>query len=175
MDNAGYHYTYPEDVPVGGKKKKTDWVTYLQSRNQPCDPKETVAILKARSREYIKNNERMICEVLANAGGHQVLFTPPCHSDLQPIELLWAKLKGNLGRQYYSGITMTVLKKHLKDKFELAMDWNESIEGFIRKTSNIATMFYNDSIKDKENYNDLDSTNTSDGSKSESASNSKLD
>jgi hypothetical protein len=49
------------------------------------------------------------------------LFTLPCHSDLQPIELLWAKLKGNIGRKYDSNTTMSVLKERLDEEFEASL------------------------------------------------------
>jgi len=84
----------------------------------------------------------MMVELLAEAEGHEVLFTPPCHSDLQPIELLWAKLKGNIGRKYSTGTTMTVLKQRLDEEFTSAMGWNESIEGFIRKANWKAAEFW---------------------------------
>ncbi|OAF64370.1 hypothetical protein A3Q56_07919 [Intoshia linei] len=41
----------------------------------------------------------IICEMAAKQG-HSVMFTPPYHSDLQPIELIWAIIKGEVGRQY---------------------------------------------------------------------------
>ncbi|ETV98764.1 hypothetical protein H310_08831, partial [Aphanomyces invadans] len=32
--------------------------------------------------------------------GHTIVYTPPHHSDLQPIELVWAIVKGEVGRRY---------------------------------------------------------------------------
>ena len=38
---------------------------------------------------------------LAAEGGHSVLFTLPYCSDLQNIELVWAKVKPGLAKLYY--------------------------------------------------------------------------
>jgi hypothetical protein len=34
---------------------------------------------------------------IASAHGHQVLFTPPYHPELQPIEVVWAVTKNRIG------------------------------------------------------------------------------
>eukprot|EP00977_Amphora_coffeiformis_P012916 scaffold3287_cov181-Amphora_coffeaeformis.AAC.5 len=82
-------------------------------------------------------------ELLAEEKGHRVLFQPPHHSDFQPIELLWAKLKGNIGRKYDSNRTMAVLKERLDEEFGASYGWNESIEGMIQKSTKICKTFYN--------------------------------
>ena len=141
MDNAKYHCTYPADVPVG-RKKKEDYIAYCHSRNLPVDPRDTIPMLKLKIKVCLQN-EKMMCELLAEANGHRVLFTPPCHSDFQPIELLWAKLKGNIGRKYDSNTTMAVLKERLDEEFEAALGWNQSVEGMIHRTTAISRTFYN--------------------------------
>jgi transposase len=35
--------------------------------------------------------------LLAEELGHKVLWTPPYHSDLQPVEFVWARVKDNVG------------------------------------------------------------------------------
>jgi transposase len=58
--------------------------------------------MKLLVKAYIlSNNVKIEVEHLVEAGGHPVLFTPAYHSDLQPIELVWALVKGNVGLQYY--------------------------------------------------------------------------
>ena len=56
---------------------------------------------------------------MARNEGHEILFTPPYHSDLKPIELLWALIKGNIGRSYSLGITLTEVEEKLKNEFYL--------------------------------------------------------
>jgi hypothetical protein len=55
---------------------------------------------------------------IAERHGHKVLFTPPYHSDLQPIELLWAYVKGNIGRQYSFDTTFEDVRARLIEEFE---------------------------------------------------------
>lgn len=59
-------------------------------------------LVPAVSRYY---EECVVSEVqqLANAQRHQVLFTPPYNSDLEPIELVWAQVKGRVRRAYHDG------------------------------------------------------------------------
>ena len=103
-----------------------------------------------------KKKQKMSCELIAEQNGHCVLFTPPCHSDLQPIELLWAKLKGNIGRKYDTDTTMTVLKQRLDEEFVAALDWNESVEGFIRKSTATARKFFKE-IQEEEDKEQAES------------------
>ena len=55
---------------------------------------------------------------LAKQQGHEVLYTPPYHCDLQPIEMVWSQVKGEVGRQYDLSTTMAIVKQHLEAAFE---------------------------------------------------------
>jgi transposase len=44
--------------------------------------------------------------------GHDIVFTPPYHSNLQPIELVWANTKGEVGRQYDTQTTFKDVRQH---------------------------------------------------------------
>ena len=167
MDNAKYHCTYPDDVPKGAKKKKIDFINYCQSRNIPINPTDTIPMIKEKMKEKMKQ-EKMVCELLAEERGHKVLFTPPCHSDFQPIELLWAKLKGNIGQKYDSNTTMAVLKQRLDEEFEASYGWNESIEGMIHKSTAIAKSFYQTILQEEDDPDDAPSRIDSDSDGSES-------
>jgi transposase len=57
----------------------------------------TATELKQLVKQFIDNNVPIEIKRLAEEGGHTVLFTPAYHSDLQPIELVWALAKGNVG------------------------------------------------------------------------------
>lgn len=114
MDNASYHKTWPDFVPKL-TANKADLQAYLTRSNVAFHPKDTKPILKELVRAQ-RAKEKTVCEELAEKEGHQVLYTPPHHSDFQPIELLWAKLKGNIGRKYDSTTTMAVLKQRLDEE-----------------------------------------------------------
>ena len=44
-------------------------------------------------------------ERLCRENGHSVNYLPPYHPELQPIEMLWSHVKGDLGMQYSVGRT----------------------------------------------------------------------
>lgn len=122
---------------------------YCQSRGIAIELQDTVAIIKEKMKTKLQQ-EKMQVELLAEAAGHKVVFMPPCHSDFQPIELLWAKLKGNIGRKYDSNTSMDVLKQRLDEEFAAAMAWNESIEGMIYKSTKTAASFYKQLLAENE-------------------------
>ena len=146
MDNASYHKTYVDKYPTS-KWRKADYIAFCTRKEIPIESTDTIPIMAGKIREY-KSRQKMHCVLLAEEQGHKVVFTPPHHSDLQPIELLWAKLKGNIGRKYDSNTTMAVLKERLDEEFDLACTWNESIEGFIHKTRRLARKFYTEAMED---------------------------
>ncbi|OAF65457.1 hypothetical protein A3Q56_06837 [Intoshia linei] len=68
------------------------------------------------------------------------LFTPPYHSDLQPIELIWAITKGDVGRQYDININFKDVLYRLNNAFnDLSSD---VIQGCIRKTDSLIKILY---------------------------------
>ena len=58
------------------------------------------SIIWHKLKKYVDDRVKPIVVLMAEAEGHKILFSPPHHSDLQPIELVWANVKRNLGRQY---------------------------------------------------------------------------
>ena len=60
---------------------------------------EAKIVLKNQITENVKPEVLRIAE----ENSHGIIFAPPYHSDLQPIEILWAVVKGNIGREYYLG------------------------------------------------------------------------
>jgi transposase len=71
-------------------------------------------LLWAKVKEYVEKYEVSAVIELAKKGNHTILFTPPYHSNLQPIELVWALVKGNVARLYSNGRTMDQLEAQLK-------------------------------------------------------------
>jgi transposase len=124
MDNAAYHLVYSKTVPFPYKMKKAELIEYLLSKSQPTTDQDgrqlPVLLLRVKVREYIKKNEVSAAIELARAGEvkHKILFMPPYHSDLQPIELVWALVIGSVACLYSNGRTMDQLEKQLKDEFE---------------------------------------------------------
>jgi transposase len=150
MDNAKYHKTYPADVPKISGARKARVQEYLEYRGLPYDASDTVAILKDIAGRYIKEHELQECSKLAAEQGHRVLFTPKYHSDMQPIELTWARIKGEVGRQYTNNTTLKQVYERLMVAFDrLEREGNASVEGMIRKAASIALTFYKEEQEDE--------------------------
>jgi transposase len=118
MDNAKYHCVYRPEVPQYNKMLKRELQDYLKKKNVTFDKSDTVGILKTKAKKYIEDNEVWEVVYYANSRGHKVVWTPPGYSNLQPIELLWARLKGNVGCQYEDGTTLRLVHNRLLCKVE---------------------------------------------------------
>ncbi|TYZ69055.1 hypothetical protein PybrP1_011747 [[Pythium] brassicae (nom. inval.)] len=59
---------------------------------------------------------------MARTAGHEVLFASPHHSDLQPIELVWEIVKGEVSRQYTTDTTIADVKHRLGQAFDRLSD-----------------------------------------------------
>jgi hypothetical protein len=104
----------------------------------------SAAELKQLVKQLIVNNVKIEVERLAEERGHTVLFTPAYHSDLQPIELVWALLvKGNVGRQYSNQTTLDMVYEHLMHEFNQLEDkGHRSINGLIEKCAALVLQFH---------------------------------
>ncbi|OQR85907.1 hypothetical protein ACHHYP_20527 [Achlya hypogyna] len=60
---------------------------------------------------------KLIVVAMAAAKGHEVLYTPPSHSRLQPIEIVWAIIKGVVGRGYRDDQTFQEVRDALDNAF----------------------------------------------------------
>ena len=127
--------------------------------------------LKPKAKECISKHECMAVEVLAEENGRKVLFTSPYHSDLHPIQPLWAKPKGNTERKHNINTTMTILKVCLDAEFQAAMSWHCSIKEFMRASREKALQFHSMNMEnDNNNDHDEDSDSADDGNDSEDES-----
>jgi hypothetical protein len=74
--------------------KKQECINYLLCNGIQFDPSMSATEMKQLVKNHIINYVKIDVDRLAEEGGHTVLFTPAYHSDLQPIELVWALVKG---------------------------------------------------------------------------------
>jgi hypothetical protein len=99
LDNAAYHCVYGEGVPKWYRMKKQECIDYdLTAKSIDFDPAMSAMEIKQLVNQYIISNVKIEVEQLAEKDGHTMLFTPAYHSDLQPIELVWPLVKGNVGQ-----------------------------------------------------------------------------
>jgi hypothetical protein len=149
--NAAYHRVYGEHVPKPAQMKKAECIVYLKDKNIDVDETSSRLQLQRDVREYIKTNEKIEIVRLAEEEGHKVLFTPPYHSDLQPIELTWAFIKGNVGRQYSVNSTLELVHRLLKLEFkELEEKGHKRVLGWIEHCARTAQTFYDEIPMDED-------------------------
>ncbi|XP_054283294.1 uncharacterized protein LOC129000353 [Macrosteles quadrilineatus] len=96
MDNAKYHCVEEDKKPTSGSLKKNiqDW---LHKHNIDYDENftkvELLMLVQNVQREPVYKIDQLI-----NNFGHQVLRLPPYHPDLNPIELVWGAIKGQVAK-----------------------------------------------------------------------------
>ncbi|DAZ94152.1 TPA: hypothetical protein N0F65_007352 [Lagenidium giganteum] len=115
LDNAKYHKVKPTWVPSRGNKKEV-LVAACNRLGIHVESKDTKAKLRAKLEPVLAAVQPTIVQMAENAG-HRVVFTPPHHSDLQPIELVWANVKGTVGCQDTSATTFADVKERLVTAF----------------------------------------------------------
>jgi len=96
MDGARYHKRHIESIPTSSSRKAEiiDWLTN-QGITFPTE------LQKPELLELVQKNKEKIpfaSVEIAKKYGHQVFFTPPYHCELQPIEGIWAIVKGEVAR-----------------------------------------------------------------------------
>lgn len=151
LDNAAYHCVYDDDVPKPSRMKKQEMIDFLKSKGEVEEPVELLTALQWRekTKEYIKREEKIAIIKTAEEAGHEVLFTPPYHSDLQPIELVWAYIKGNVGRQYNNETTMDLVYSRLMQEFEqMLTSGHERTHGMIEKCARLAMEMHEEMLQE---------------------------
>ena len=117
MDNAKYHKSLPEGTPKGSWKKQR-MLEYCKEHDIAVNHSDLKSVIWDKLKKYIDDNVKPIVVSMAEAAGHRVVFSPPHHSDLQPIELVWANVKGTVGRQYTTNTTFKTVLTRLKKAFD---------------------------------------------------------
>lgn len=96
MDNASYHNAVAQEDKVPSSSSKKDeiklWLTKEQIPfNEMYLKPELLSLVKQTQKEKIFHIDKLILQK-----GHTCLRLPPYHSHLNPIELVWAKVKGQV-------------------------------------------------------------------------------
>lgn len=129
MDNASYHSRILNKAPRSSNRK-SDIIHWLTLNNIRHDPSLTKSKLLEICKEN-KTRERYEIDELAAAQGHEILRLPPYHCELNPIELIWAKVKTQVKKQNSNeNQTVKRVESLIKNAIETvtASDWQKCIE-----------------------------------------------
>lgn len=132
MDNAKYHKKLSNDVPRKSQKK-ADLQQACERYGIAFRPTDTKVMLWENLRQYIQANIPPVIVQMAQEEGHEVLYSPPHYSDLQPIETVWAVVKGDVGRQYSTETTFKDVLERLKRAFHTLQ--SHTVQGCINKSN----------------------------------------
>ena len=125
----------------------------------------TVATLRKKLKAYVDTVEPEVIQ-LAKQQGHEVLYTPPYHCYLQPIEMVWTQVKGEVGRQDDLSTTMAIVKQRLEAAFEhLNADTTGRIENLYAHVRKIEKEYMD--ADDNEEYSNSEDDAASDMSDSD--------
>lgn len=93
LDNASYHSRKLDKAPTTSSRKQ-DITEWLRSKNIACDD----TMLKLQLLDLVKQNkdrfEKFVVDEMAKSTNRRVIRLPPYHCELNPIELVWAQVKG---------------------------------------------------------------------------------
>ncbi|OQR85314.1 hypothetical protein ACHHYP_11956 [Achlya hypogyna] len=167
LDNAKYHKCLPKDTPRFKEKKAV--LQAACTRYDIAFTSETKPELWKKLKKYIDDNIEPEIVTLAKEDGHEVLYSPPHHSDLQPIELVWANVKGTIGRAYDENTTV----QDVRIRLDAALDGltSHAIKGCIDKSDDHVAKLYGYIMATE----DLPEDDASDDSGSDSSSDSGHD
>ena len=109
-------------------------------RGIPFNPNDLKCVLWEKLREYNRSYVMPLVKTMALERGHEVMYSPPHHSDLQPIELVWAVVKGEVGRQYTINTTFAQVLERLHSSF--ANLQSKTVQGCINKANSHLQKLY---------------------------------
>lgn len=128
LDNASYHTRKAEELPTSAwtKLRIQCWLTEKNISYDANMLKRELLHLANIHKEFYK---RYVIDTMATEYGMQVLRLPPYHCELNPIELIWAQVKGTVARN-----NVTFKMAQLKPMLEAALStitaesWKKCIE-----------------------------------------------
>lgn len=132
VDNASYHNTLIDKAP-NSNSNKSQMQEWLRNKNIDFNPKslkpELYEIIKRHKNEYIQYSLDSIME----SHGHKVLRLPPYHPDFNPIENIWAQVKGHVSK-FNVSMNLTEVKRLLLEKFSSITpeDWRKVVDHAIK-------------------------------------------
>ena len=133
MDNASYHSRRIEKTPTSSWRKQEiiDWLTTKDIEFEPnLIKKELLAIANVHKKRFMK----YAVEDIAEKYNVTVLRLPPYHCELNPIELMWAQVKGFVARR-----NTTFKMKYVKLLFDQAIkevtpeNWRKAVQHVMKQ------------------------------------------
>ncbi|KAL4104342.1 hypothetical protein QTP88_019643 [Uroleucon formosanum] len=98
MDNGSYHSVLAEEYPRANARK-ADIQKWLEKKSISYSPVETLCELHEKVKMAIPREKKYKLDSVALQMGHEVVRLPPYHCQYNPIELIWAQVKGEVAKK----------------------------------------------------------------------------
>ncbi|KAL4113021.1 hypothetical protein QTP88_016725 [Uroleucon formosanum] len=98
MDNASYHSVLAEDNSRANARK-ADIQKWLEKKCISYSSVETLCELREKVKMAIPREKKYKLDEVALQMGHEVVRHPPYHCQYNPIELIWAQVKGEVAKK----------------------------------------------------------------------------
>jgi hypothetical protein len=95
MDNASYHFRVINKLSSTNSQKQ-DIQEWLHKNNISYQPHETKTELLQKVNQFRSQEKRYELDEIPVERGHQIIRLPPYHCQYNAIDLIWAKVKGEV-------------------------------------------------------------------------------
>jgi len=128
MDNAPYHSMLVNNYPKCNARK-AEVQEWLKNQNINFSPLETLAELRERVNLLKPTFKRYELDEIASSMGHEVVRLPPYHCQYNPIELIWAQVKGKVATNN-STFKMVDVERLTHEALDLVSksDWEKCVK-----------------------------------------------
>ncbi|KAJ4433783.1 hypothetical protein ANN_16095 [Periplaneta americana] len=117
MDNASYHSKQAIKFPTL-KSSVKDIINFMQYHKMPVPHPIPIKAAMMQTIRKANINKTYIVDELATSYGHEVLRLPPYHCVLNPIELVWARLKSHVRKNNTTPTLSASVCEHLREGVE---------------------------------------------------------
>lgn len=128
MDNAPYHSMLVNNYPKCNARK-AEVQEWLKNQNISFSPLETLSELRERVNLLKPTFKRYELDEIASSMGHEVVRLPPYHCQYNPIELIWAQVKGEVATNN-STFKMVDVERLTHEALDLVSksDWEKCVK-----------------------------------------------
>ncbi|RHY16035.1 hypothetical protein DYB25_013836, partial [Aphanomyces astaci] len=117
MDNAKYHKGKPKSTPKETLRKSDLYQACVDNTLTDVAPTDLKSAIWKTVKKHLDEHVLPVVVTMAQARGHHVVYAAPGFSELQPIEIVWANVKGTVGRAYTSTTTFQDVLDRLERAF----------------------------------------------------------
>ncbi|KAL4123310.1 hypothetical protein QTP88_015508 [Uroleucon formosanum] len=121
-NSTDYHSSMNSDV-------FKQWYEWLKNQNISFSPLETLSELRERVNLLKPTFKRYELDEIASSMGHEVVRLPPYHCQYNPIELIWAQVKGKVATNN-STFKMVDVERLTHEALDLVSksDWEKCVK-----------------------------------------------